>query len=229
MGRQQCLNFIGIGAAFLPELKNTSAWFCEDDTFYLVDCGESVFENIYNNRAFLDSKRIIVLITHIHCDHCGSLGSLISYCNFVLNKKILIFYPGDNITELLSLFGIDESTYTLLSDLDEIKDVCKNYYDVKHANDMKCFGYHLFVNSKNLYYSGDAKEIPLEVQKDFIDDKLDYIFQDTSLIKNNHHCYIEDINEIIPIEKRSNFYCMHLDSSNRDRIIKEGYKIPVVK
>lgn len=228
MEKQLCLNFLGIGAAFLPQLKNTSAWFIKDDIFYLLDCGESVFEQLSRNQEFLQSKEVIVLVTHTHCDHCGSLGTLVSYCNFVLNKKISIFSPTNRIKRFLSLVGINEKYYTFIDDVKKINNVCINYFPVKHADDIKCFGYHLLVNSKKIYYSGDAKIIPEKVVTSFINGDIDYIFQDTSLIKNDHHCFIEDIKSVIPKEKRHNFYCMHLDSLKVDNIINSGFQIPTV-
>lgn len=228
MNKQHCLNFLGIGAAFLPELKNTSAWFIKNGTFYLLDCGESVFEQLCKNRNFLNSNEIVVLLTHTHCDHCGSLGSLISYCNFVLNKKITIFSPTDRIKKFLNMVGINDQYYNFKNDIKDIDSICANFYEVQHAENMKCFGYQLIINSKNIYYSGDAKNIPQKVVNQFIKGEIEYIFHDTSLKENNHHCFINDILKIIPEDCRNRFYCMHLDSLKIDKIINAGLKIPTI-
>ena len=73
------LNFLGIGSAFNPVLDNTGAFFTDNGDFYLIDCGESTFKKIWNMEEMIQSRNIFILITHLHCDHVGSLGSLISY------------------------------------------------------------------------------------------------------------------------------------------------------
>ncbi len=73
------LNFLGIGAAYYPPFGSTSAYFVVQGHFYLIDCGETVFSALWNNHDLNECKDIYVLITHLHADHIGSLGSFISY------------------------------------------------------------------------------------------------------------------------------------------------------
>ena len=51
------LNFLGLGSAFFPELKNTSAYYETEDTLYLFDCGETVFEELLR-RNLINKKNI---------------------------------------------------------------------------------------------------------------------------------------------------------------------------
>ena len=53
------LNFLGIGSAFFPQLKNTSAYYETEDTLYLFDCGETVFDEILK-RKLIEKKYIKV-------------------------------------------------------------------------------------------------------------------------------------------------------------------------
>ena len=73
------LHFFGCGSAFNPAMGNTSAWFEMDGCLFLVDCGETVYELLMKRSNLREYRQIYVLLTHLHADHVGSLGSLISY------------------------------------------------------------------------------------------------------------------------------------------------------
>ena len=80
------LRFIGTGGCFSKENINNSAYLKEDGHLILFDCGETVFHQILKNDIIdTDINRIDIIITHIHADHVGSLGSLIFFTRF---KKI---------------------------------------------------------------------------------------------------------------------------------------------
>ena len=87
------LHFLGRGAAFNPKEGNNSAYFIENDTLFLIDCGENIFEKIILNDILNSINNVNVLITHTHSDHIGSLGTLIMYCYYVLQKKLNIIIP----------------------------------------------------------------------------------------------------------------------------------------
>ena len=78
------LRFLGRGAAFNPVMENTSAWFSINGTFYLIDAGETVFGKIWDKDEFFSAERIAVILTHMHADHVGSLGTLV----FTESKRI---------------------------------------------------------------------------------------------------------------------------------------------
>ena len=40
------LNFLGIGSAFQTSLYNNCAYFIEDNELFLIDCGETAFEQL---------------------------------------------------------------------------------------------------------------------------------------------------------------------------------------
>ena len=102
------LQFLGIGAAFNPAFGNTSACFQKDGTLYLLDCGSTVFGALLERKAMQGAKRIVVLITHLHADHVGSLGTLISYCNFKVNRKFFCLFAlrvkPQHITNLIHFY-----------------------------------------------------------------------------------------------------------------------------
>ena len=73
----QKLTFLGYGNAFAKMSKNTSAFLIFDDIFLLFDCGENIFEILEQKKPFLSCKKIIILLTHFHSDHTGSVGSFV--------------------------------------------------------------------------------------------------------------------------------------------------------
>ena len=73
------LSFLGIGGAFNVNLKNCSAFYKVNKKLILIDCGESIFEEILNKNILDDIEDLTIIITHFHSDHVGSLGSLIFY------------------------------------------------------------------------------------------------------------------------------------------------------
>ena len=76
-----------------------------------MDCGETVYELLMKRSNLREYRQIYVLLTHLHADHVGSLGSLISYNYCILGRKICVIHPRATVVELLRLMGIkDEFT-----------------------------------------------------------------------------------------------------------------------
>ena len=134
------LKFLGCGAAFNPLLGNTSAYFTEQSNLYLMDCGESVFCKLYQQDLLTKYENYYIVITHMHADHVGSLGSLISYMYFVLHKKVHVIHPSEKLVELLDLTGIIREAYEM--------HLCREFtagavrfaaVPAQHAEDMACF------------------------------------------------------------------------------------------
>ena len=88
------LIFLGRGAAFNPKEGNTSAYFIEGRELFLIDCGESVFSKLMELDLLNEIDRVNLLITHTHSDHIGSLGSLVMYSFYVLQKPLNIILPN---------------------------------------------------------------------------------------------------------------------------------------
>lgn len=79
----QILKFLGRGSAFNREEGNTSAYIKTKDCFFLIDCGELVYDEIEKRRLINENiKSVNILITHLHGDHAGSLSSFIFWCYY---------------------------------------------------------------------------------------------------------------------------------------------------
>lgn len=222
------LIFNGKGSAFYPIYGNTSAYFIYKDALYVIDCGESVFEKLYKTIDFDNINHVYALITHLHADHVGSLGTLISYCYCVKNKIVTIIHPEKTILEMLKLGGVPQEGYVYLSDMPENKYNLKvRPVEVVHAKDMKCYGYVLTDAVESIYYSGDSSDIPEEILRDFLAGNIQRIYQDTSThdSPNPSHCYYGKLEEKIPKELRSRVYCMHLDSPCEELLMEKGFNV----
>ena len=177
-----------------------------------------------------ESKNIFILITHFHCDHVGSLGSLISYLYLKMNKIPYIIHPTEKIKEYLKVVGIEDKFYIYENMLPEISQIKNNHVEVKHVDDMICYGYEIIFPEEIIYYSGDAVDIPKKILKKYFEGEIREIYQDTCSYKskNPSHGNIFDLEERIPYEKRKNVYCMHLERDFRDKIIEKGFSVPEI-
>lgn len=222
------LTFLGRGSAFNPALKNTSAYFIQDQDLFLIDCGESVFEIIAKKNLLQSCQKIFILVTHLHADHVGSLASLLSYCFYVLDKKPTVIHPLKTVTKLLSMMGISPAIYYYYPALPALKSgISAEIVPVHHVEDMQCYGYILTNQSTSIYYSGDARNIPPAVLDRFLSGSISAIYQDTSTHRSDHptHMYLGDLEQLIPPEKRHQVFCMHLDSSCSKLYTEKGFQI----
>lgn len=110
------MKFFGCGAGFNPRRGNTSAFLALGDILVVLDCGETTYEKLYKNFE-LRGKTVYVVLTHLHSDHVGSLGSLVSYLYCVLGQRPYIVYPSEDICRYLSLVGVEAGFYHYLPQL----------------------------------------------------------------------------------------------------------------
>jgi len=219
------LNFLGAGAAFNPAMDNTNAFFTEGGIFYLIDCGETTFGKIWNLPELRRSGSVTVVVTHLHCDHVGSLASLISYCYYVLKKPVRVLHPLDTVVRLLDLMGIERRCYEYSAGLSGAEGVGFEAVEVDHVDNMTCFGYVVDLPSGKLFYSGDAVEVPASVLDRFLTGEIGRMYIDTSLAESDHptHGTLSNLERTVPPEHRGRVYCMHLDSDFRSVIRRKGF------
>lgn len=222
------LNFLGKGAAFYPAYGNTGAYMLDNKDLYLLDCGESAFHILHQKGLMDEAERVYVIVTHLHADHIGSLGSLISYFYCVRKKPVFVIHPERTLVDLLRLQGISDAGYRYLERLPEnAAGLSAEPVEVSHVPDMKCYGYLLTDREGCIYYSGDAAKIPKEVLKAFLQGQIDRIYQDTSTHEEEHptHCYYQILEGIIPANLRDRIFCMHLDGPFEQRLMDCGFRV----
>ncbi len=224
------LSFLGIGSAYNTAWGNTNAYFHHGDDLCLLDCGEGAFAALRRRRLPDDCHgKIVVLLTHCHADHVGSLASLCSYAYYRLGKMVHVVHPDNQVMELLRLMGIPTVQYHYHEELGMLLpglDACA--LPVVHTPDIPAYGYLLRQGNVALYYSGDAGSIPELVLAMLKDGALERMYQDTcwqqrDLPPNGHHMTLYQLEELIPPHLRSKVYLMHFNRDYRTEAMQMGF------
>lgn len=226
MNKEAQLHFLGIGSAFNPVWKNTSAYFTKGNHLFLLDAGESVFGTLFEKGYLKKYAKIMVFITHTHADHVGSLPSILSYCYFVLGKKVDVYYPKQELQILLDYMGIEREAYELHCGIDwRFDDVSFHAIPVRHADDIYCCGYRISGPEGTIYYSGDGYQVPEEILEDFFAGKINRIYQDTTEFPSSHpsHCPLEELERLFPEKDRSRVFCMHFTTDFFEKLEQLGF------
>lgn len=223
-GGTTLLNFVGCGNSFSGFNGNNSAYLRFNKTLFLIDCGSANFGRMIRAKLLEGIDRIDVLVTHLHPDHVGSLGSLILYTVYQMapmsQVKLTVLVPEElrsDLATLLRLQGVTEDKYHLTTIPSAGFETDFGFQvhpvPVTHAKELICFGYILKFQTQSLYYSGDAAMIPREVVHQLAE--LDYVYQDTCIedYPGNVHMSLQRICEMIPVQYRHKVYCMHLDDN----------------
>lgn len=235
------LTFLGYGAAFNTSLGNTSAYKVIGDKLFLIDCGSMIFHELKNRDIFSlnNIKEIVVVVTHTHSDHIGSLGDLILYGYYSLGtfeeKNVTVYAPKIvRLNEIMQLMGVTEAKYNYIGieALEEVQDTATEIkmkaIPVNHVVELDCFAYELQIDDKKIYYSGDANDIPKNILSSLLKGDYDAFYQDVCLqeFSYNIHMPLRILKEKIPSEFRKTVHCMHLDEKfNRQEAIDAGFKI----
>jgi ribonuclease BN (tRNA processing enzyme) len=233
--RMGILKFLGRGSAFNSKEGNTSAFIKKDNNLLLIDCGEDIFDRCIEAKL-LDGVDIInVLITHLHPDHVGSLGTFIFYCYYMKNLRINVYYEDVNTLELLlSLQGVDRSQYNLdvcskINDIDKMGISLIEPFKTEHVPNLKSFGYKInMMDSRKAVYFGDTNDLPCNMIEMLKVDKKMEVYIDTSLADypNSPHLSLKKLCEKAPQEVRSNIFCIHYDSEELLEAVKlNGFSI----
>jgi ribonuclease BN (tRNA processing enzyme) len=214
------LRFVGTGSAFHTRLGNNSAYIKEGDRLLLIDCGGTVFHRL-KEKGILDGiTGLYILITHPHPDHVGSLGDIIFYAFYKLKIIPQVFFPdGDWLRRFFRQTGVkpekyilNTEKYVILSD-PQLGTLEITFTPVIHTDTLPCFGFVLKREGTSIYYSGDAREIPLEILNAFNKGEISVLYQDTSGMDypGNPHLSFTRLVSLIPPERRNQVTCMHLD------------------
>ena len=227
------LKFLGSGSAFNIELGNNSAFLKDEKKILILDCGGTVFEQIRKLDLLEGVDDIYVFISHTHPDHIGSLGDLIFYAYYILKRKVTIIHlESEKIVNILSLLGVKEEYYNLISDtevkLNDFNELKLNIISTSHSESLKAYSLILSYKGKKIYYSGDSNSIDKMILEKFKSREIELIYQDTCGIDyvGNGHLYIEKLCNLIDVKLRKFVYCMHLDTHiESSEITKLGFNI----
>jgi len=196
------LTFLGRDSGFGS--KNNSAYYEQEDTLTLIDCGFTVFEEVKNKFDFNKYKTINIIITHLHNDHAGSLSQVILYLWFMFNKKVTVISKCERIKEYLDITGTPSDSYEIKTELDNL-----TFIKTEHVKYLDAYGFKTSINNKNIIYTGDTNT--LEPFLPFMEE-IDELYVDVSRYGGAHikiDEYLEILNKIK--EKGTDIFLMHLD------------------
>ena len=214
---------LGFGSAFnSQEYGNNSWYFVRKNQVFMIDCGSTVF-NTFKEKGLDKYSSVNVIITHLHTDHIGSLGTLIEYLFYVKGFKtdiITDIHLRKDLRTLLSISGIEESMYNLITNTYEDKEVYHSnlgiiFLETDHVPQLQ--SYSLLIDfwdsQKRVYYSGDANDLP-NILKIFNKPELsvDYVYMDYSINGSLVHLSNEQpLKQLAEWFSDATIHLMHLD------------------
>ena len=224
------LTFLGNGSAFNFEANNTSAYFIENESIYIFDCGESIFNKILKLDLLKDVKNIYIFITHTHSDHIGSLEALIFYCHFNLqnSKNLQIFYNSPKIlTKILKLTGV-----LFKFKINKVPSIVGNYQikTVIQKHIFGSYGYFFYGKDCSFFYSGDTCEVNEQCIKELKEKKINFVYHEVCLEKSPIHTEITKLTNAFDENLRNKVFLMHFGNDTVKQKCKElGFNIVNVK
>ena len=187
----------------------------------LLDCGESVFADLLRRGALSGVTDITVALSHLHSDHCGSLGSLCHYCFYMLHIVPKLVLPEDaayraDVVTLLRLFGVQENAFAFVEDggaLGFSSFRSFRYVPTRHSDGMRCFSFIFETENGGVFFSSDT--CTTETLAAFIQSHPNferaYMDSTDADYPGNIHLPIGQIAQVVPAEKRGRVYMMHLN------------------
>lgn len=158
---------LGFGSAFnSQEYGNNSWYFIEDKEVFMIDCGSTVF-NTFRAKGLDKYKEINIIITHMHTDHVGSLGTLIEWMYYVKGVRVNIVAHNElerDIYNYLSISGIEYHMFNLVFiGYGETRAKKKNieviFAETEHVPQLRTYSITLIRNKTDMIiYSGDTTE-----------------------------------------------------------------------
>ena len=234
------LKFIGTGSAFNTNSANCSAYIKDGENLLIIDCGETAFARMKQLNIFEDVKKVYIIITHMHSDHVGSLGSLIAYLrifyeivpNILITNEDSAEAQENILRKYLELVGIKEEEYEFtycdmmedaLTDLKKVELV-----EVKHSPELTSYAVELYFKEKTIYYTGDQNDIPYvkSIAKSLKPQDLVYTDCTNKDYKGRVHISLDELAKIFAENKRAQVYCMHFENMAVISDAKElGFKV----
>ena len=219
------LKFLGVGAAFNYQTSNNCAYFKVDKTLFLFDMGEKICDKILAMKLLDDVDNIVVLVTHLHSDHIGSLEPFLYWNHFFSKKPVRVFYPiKGNLHKLLELTGLD-FPFEIYNDYSLIKEVKVEPVEVKHIDGS--YGYFVYAKDINFYYSGDTSVLLPRAVKELKEGKIGEMYHEVTVSTNAMiHTHISVLEENFNQEERKKIILMHLANQETiDQGLKAGFQI----
>lgn len=239
------LKFLGTGSAFNIKRGNTAAYMEMAGELFLFDAGEDVFQKLIKLNLFEKKARVNIFITHLHSDHVGSLGTIISYLYFKVFQQdmsnICIYFPSESISDYLYLQGIPKEWYNLyVNKWDELfipglrHQPEYVFHDTSHTNQLdyngscNTFSIEFMLQDEFcIFYSGDTNCFHQNLTNIH---NYDYIYHEVTSSNEIpvHFSYdkLLEATKNFTKEEKGRIYLMHLEEDfDEARAIRDGFHI----
>ncbi len=240
------LKFLGSGSAFNTKRGNNCAYMEFAGELFLFDAGQDVFEKLIKLNLFEKKARINIFITHLHSDHIGSLGTIISYLYYKVFKQdmsnICVYFPSEAIADVLTLQGVPRTQYNLfLNKWDELyipmcgrKQPEYSFFETKHTEGLdyqgetNCYSLEFMIpNEFSFFYSGDTNVFHEKLSNIYNYDK---IYHEVTAMENSpvHFSYeaLLEATKNLTAEEKARFYLMHIDEEfDEEQAKQDGFRI----
>lgn len=216
---------LGFGSAFnSQEYGNNSWYFVRKNQVFMIDCGSTVF-NTFKEKGLDKYNSVNVIITHLHTDHIGSLGTLIEYLFYVKGFKpdiITDIHLKKDLRTYLSISGIEEDMYNLITNSYNDKEAYHSnlgitFLETDHVPQLQSYSIMIdfWDTQTRVYYSGDSSKLPDPLNiLDNSELKVEHIYIDFSIKDSPVH-----LNGLHSLKKITNWcykiqiHLMHLDDN----------------
>lgn len=231
------LNFTGRGAAFNVKEGNTNAYFIENDKLFLVDCGETMFASLMERNAFQGIKEVYALVSHTHSDHCGSLGSVGLYCQFVLGTKLKLIAPHndeyiEDLERLMTIFGNTKNAYEIIYE-EEVDGKFEAFNEVRydltlHDYMLTCYSFVFETKNGAIFYSADTRVADNLLNFVKAHDVIDCIYMEVTDLNNpkDIHLSLDKLEASVTQDVKEKIFMMHLRNDGcLEKVLNAGYKV----
>lgn len=204
------LEILGTGGGNTPEYGNTSflIWNKNSTEAILMDCGYTVYPYLKNLEAVsgreIISKIKTVAISHLHDDHVGSFGALLTHRWALQKSKIKI--AGVSLDEYLRLV-LSSHVRTGVAGID------KRVLSIPTSHEEDMPSYALYFNG--VLYSGDTNKSLLDLPE-AKDAKI--IIHEARLNDVYTHTNIEKLAQSAPSDILAKTWLIHYSTKMSDKI-----------
>lgn len=212
------LRFVGTGAAFNPVMGSNSAVFARGENLYMIDCGEQTFARVVRSNILKAyTGGITIILTHMHADHAGSLGTFCLYAAEVLKRPPTIVHPNEDVRKLLALMGARDKTFRLQPDF-AADGLTVTPIPTRHVQTIPAYSYLLTDEEGTIFYSGDTNELTADILEGLRSGSIAHAYLDVSYIEGDvpaeyAHLTYATLLSLAEPSLRSKFTLMHF---NRD-------------
>lgn len=219
--------FTGCGAGLNPAMGSNSAYIMTPSGgMILLECGESVFARMKDLSDFNRAEWLVIILSHTHSDHSGSLGTMVLYNHNVLNRPVSIIAGGYRqkveIRSLLRSFGVPDDNYNLVTNAGMFRRAPYRYMKTipdmsfslmmektKHVPQLACYSICLMKTHSDkphpieLAWSGDTN-CPEDVLSLLQLDPMPRIYLEVRADESDEHTSLSDIEDCLDILSEDN-------------------------